>query len=106
LKIAFPYIQNVLKGKEMIQTDCIDSSDSDFPESYFSENEYRNSNDFLCIGEVQSWEVKPRLGFTPLSFTDLKALFAFSEDLQTIQCVLFKVDFKSEFSIMLEGIKS
>ena len=77
LKIPFPYKQNVLKGKKMIQTDCIDSSDSDFLESYFSENEYRNSDDFLCVGEVQSWEVKPRPEFTPLSFIDLKGLFAF-----------------------------
>ena len=90
----------------MIQTDCIDSSDSDFLESYFSENEYRNSDDFLCIGEVQSWEVKPRPEFTPLSFIDLKGLFAFSEDLKIIQCVIFEAGFQPEFLAKLEVIKS
>ena len=106
LKIPFPYKQNVLKGKKMIQTDCIDSSDSDFLESYFSENEYRNSDDFLCVGEVQSWEVKPRPEFTPLSFIDLKGLFAFSEDLKIIQCVIFEAGFQPEFLAKLEVIKS
>ncbi|WP_432361535.1 hypothetical protein [Sporosarcina sp. UB5] len=106
LKIPFHYKQTVLKGKKMIQTDFIDASASGFLESYFSENEYRNSNDFLCIGEVQSWEVKPGPEFTPLSIIGLKGLFAFSEDLKIIQCVVFEAGFHSEFLAKLEEINS
>ncbi|MCM3711853.1 hypothetical protein [Sporosarcina luteola] len=105
LKIPLPYKQTVLKGKKMIQTDFIDSSASGFLEIYFSESEYRNSNDFLCIGEVQSWEVKPRPEFTPISFIDLKGLFAFSEDLKIIQCVVYQAGFHSEFFAKLEEIE-
>lgn len=53
LKIPFHYKQTVLKGKKMIQTDCNEPSMNDFLASYFSENEYRLSQDFLCIGEVE-----------------------------------------------------
>ena len=106
LKIPFDYKQTVLKGKKMIQTDFIDSSAIGFLEVYFSESEYRNSDDFLCIGEVQSWEVKPRPEFTPLSFRDLKCLFAFSEDLKIIQCVVFEAGFQTEFLAKLKDIKS
>jgi len=106
LKIPFYYKQTVLKGKKMIQTDFIDSSAIGFLEDYFSESEYRNSDDFLCIGEVQSWEVKPRPEFTPLSFIDLKGLFAFSEDLKIIQCVVFEESFQTEFLAELKDIKS
>ena len=106
LKMPFHYKQTVLKGKKKIQTDFIDSSASGFLENYFSESEYRNSNDFLCIGEVQSWEVKPRPEFTPLSFIDLKSLFAFSEDLKIIQCVVFEAGFQTEFLAELKDIMS
>lgn len=58
LKIPFHFKQTVMKGKKMIQTDCIEHSFSDFLGSYFSENEYRLSKDFLCIGEVESWGSK------------------------------------------------
>ncbi|MEC2056225.1 hypothetical protein I6J18_01225 [Peribacillus psychrosaccharolyticus] len=105
LKIPFHYNQTVLKGRKMIQTDFIDSSASGFLENYFSENEYRNSNDFLCIGEVQSWDIKSTPEFTPLSFIDLKGLFAFSEDLQIIQCVVFEAGFQTEFLAKLKDIK-
>ncbi len=106
LKIPFHYKQTDLKGKKMIQTDFIDSSAIGFLENYFSESEYRNSNDFLCLGEVQSWEVKPRPEFTPLSFIDLKGLFVFSEDLKIIQCVVFEAGFQTEFLAKLKDIKS
>ena len=106
LKIPFHFQQTVLKGKKMIQTDFIDSSVSGFLENFFSENEYRNSDDFLCIGEVQSWEVKHRNEFTPLSFIDLKGLFAFSEDLKIIQCIIFEAGFQPEFLAKLKDIKS
>ena len=106
LKIPFNYKQTVLKGKKLIQTDFIDSSSIDFLENYFSENEYRNSNDFLCVGEVQSWEVKPIPEFTPLSFIDLKGLFAFSEDLKIVQCIVFEADFQTKFLTKLNSIKN
>lgn len=104
LKIPLPYKQTVSKGKKMIQTDFIDASASGFLDKYFSESEYRNSNDFLCIGEVQSWEVKLRPEFTPLSFIDLKGLFAFSEDQKIIQCVVFEADFHSKLLVRLKEI--
>ncbi|MDX1700425.1 MAG: hypothetical protein R3250_07395 [Melioribacteraceae bacterium] len=106
LKIPFHFKQTVLKGKKMIQTDCIEPSNSDFLAKYFSENEYRLSKDFLCIGEVETWESRSVFEFTHVSFTDLKGLFSFSEDQQLIQCIIFESNFEAEFLKKLKKLNS
>ena len=106
LKIPFHFKQTVLKGKKMIQTECIEPSFSDFLASYFSENEYRLSEDFLCIGEVQSWEAKSIFEFTYLAFCELKGFFSFSEDQQIIQGIIFEAEFEAEFLTKLKELNS
>ena len=106
LKIPFHFKQTVKKGKKMIQTDCIEPSFSAFLARYFSENEYRLSKDFLCIGEVESWESRSIFEFTHVSFTELKWLFSFSEDQQIIQGIIFEAEFEAEFLTKLKELNS
>ena len=106
LKIPFLFKQTIMKGKKMIQTDCIEPSNSDFLARYFSENEYRLSKDFLCIGEVESWESRTIFEFTHVSFTELKGLFSFSEDQQIIQGIIFEAEFEAEFLTKLKELNS
>jgi len=97
LKLPIQFNQHNSKSKKLIITEPINPKFTEFLIKYLSENEFRNSEDFLCIGKFATWEAKSIYEFQPVKFDELKGLFFFSEDRLTMNSLIYEKEFETSY---------